>query len=69
MDISWCLGGDFNAIRNEEEKVKVVYNTSVMNHFSQFIDEIGCMDLPCLVVNSLGAAIGGIPPIVGWIDF
>ena len=40
------FGGHFNIVRNMDEKFGVVHNLSTMIHFSQFIDEIGCMDLP-----------------------
>ena len=40
------LGGDFNVVRNKAEKIGVVHNTSSMSHFSHFINDIGCMDLP-----------------------
>ena len=46
FDIPWCLGGDFNAVRNKDEKIGVVQNSSSMSHFSLFIDDIGYMDLP-----------------------
>ncbi|XVF73335.1 hypothetical protein PTKIN_Ptkin12aG0193100 [Pterospermum kingtungense] len=45
-DCPWILGGDFNIIRTEEEKVGVVYNTTAMDNFSSFIESIGCIDLP-----------------------
>ena len=46
FDIPWCLGGGFNAVKNVEEKIGVVHNTSSMSQFSHFIDDIGCMDIP-----------------------
>ena len=46
MEIPWCLGGDFNSVRCEDEKIGMVLNHSAMSHFSHFIDDIGCMDIP-----------------------
>ena len=40
------LGGDFNSVRSDEEKIGVVFNYPVMSQFSQFINDIGCMDIP-----------------------
>jgi hypothetical protein len=31
------LGGDFNLIRNEEDKSSDNYNNNLMNHFNDFI--------------------------------
>ena len=41
-----CLGGDFNIVRSEEEKIGSGFNYSTMLQFSSFIEEIGCIDFP-----------------------
>ena len=40
------IGGDFNVVKGMEEKVGVVYNHSVMSDFSNFIEDLGLMDIP-----------------------
>ncbi|XVF79194.1 hypothetical protein PTKIN_Ptkin14bG0200700 [Pterospermum kingtungense] len=42
----WILGGDFNVIKTDEEKVGVAYNSAAMENFSSFIESIRCIDLP-----------------------
>ena len=46
MEISWCLGSDFNTVRSEEEKIGSGFNYSAMFQFSSFIEKIGCIDFP-----------------------
>ena len=48
IEIPWCLGGDFNTIRSEEEKTGSGFNYSVMFQFSSFIEEIRCIDFPLI---------------------
>ena len=46
LEIPWFLGGDFNVVRGTEEKVGVVYNHLAMSEFSNFIEDLGLMDIP-----------------------
>ena len=46
IEIPWCLGGDFNVVRMTREKIGAVYNQAAMTDFSNFIEEVGLMDLP-----------------------
>ncbi|XVF49156.1 hypothetical protein PTKIN_Ptkin03bG0245900 [Pterospermum kingtungense] len=42
----WVLGGDFNIVRSEEEKIGLGYNVGAMATFSSFIESLGLVDLP-----------------------
>ncbi|XVF70808.1 hypothetical protein PTKIN_Ptkin11bG0191400 [Pterospermum kingtungense] len=42
----WILGGDFNIVRSEEEKIGLTYNMVAMSNFSSFIESVGLVDLP-----------------------
>ncbi|XVE81889.1 hypothetical protein DITRI_Ditri15bG0102300 [Diplodiscus trichospermus] len=46
VEIPWCLGGDFNVVRSSEEKIGVVYNQTAMSQFSNFIENMGLVDMP-----------------------
>ncbi|XVE69181.1 hypothetical protein DITRI_Ditri09bG0130500 [Diplodiscus trichospermus] len=48
LEIPWCLGWDFNVVRNHGEKTGVTFNTSAMTAFFNFIEELGLVDLPLL---------------------
>ncbi|XVF23444.1 hypothetical protein REPUB_Repub13aG0039200 [Reevesia pubescens] len=41
-----CLGGDYNVVRRANEKLRAVYNFTVMNQFSNFIESLGLIDFP-----------------------
>ncbi|GKV30550.1 hypothetical protein SLEP1_g39351 [Rubroshorea leprosula] len=43
---NWCIGGDFNAIRNREEKRGRSFDDLAMRAFNCFIEETGLVDLP-----------------------
>ncbi|XVF82053.1 hypothetical protein PTKIN_Ptkin16aG0012400 [Pterospermum kingtungense] len=42
----WVLGGDFNIVQSEEEKIGLSFNLGAMNIFSSFIEAFGFVDLP-----------------------
>ncbi|XVF39103.1 hypothetical protein PTKIN_Ptkin01aG0008500 [Pterospermum kingtungense] len=46
LGVPCCIAGDFNVVRNIEEKVGLSYNRSVMEQFSDFIEDLGLIDLP-----------------------
>ncbi|GKU89286.1 hypothetical protein SLEP1_g3443 [Rubroshorea leprosula] len=43
---NWCIGGDFNAIHNREEKRGRSFDDLAMRAFNCFIEETGLVDLP-----------------------
>ncbi|XP_058761354.1 uncharacterized protein LOC131634746 [Vicia villosa] len=47
----WCVGGDFNAIRNANERQgnNMITRSSVSYEFNDFIDLIGLVDVPTIV--------------------
>ena len=45
-DVPWVLGGDFNIVRNSEEKIGSVHNQSAMQCFVDFAEDLGLIDLP-----------------------
>ncbi|XVE95789.1 hypothetical protein REPUB_Repub02eG0163900 [Reevesia pubescens] len=45
LAVHWCLGGDFNVVRYPHEKNGVGYNLGAMFQFSDFIEELGLVDL------------------------
>ncbi|XVF77493.1 hypothetical protein PTKIN_Ptkin14bG0048800 [Pterospermum kingtungense] len=46
VGVPWCLGGDFNAVRRAEEKLRANYNYNAMEAFLDFIKNQGLVDLP-----------------------
>ena len=44
----WCIGGDFNVVRFPSEKLREGRLTRAMTNFSDFIAELGLIDLPLL---------------------
>ena len=46
LDIPWCVGGDFNAIRFPYERSNGGRLTSVMTEFSEFIDSCNLINRP-----------------------
>ena len=44
----WCIGGDFNEIRNLGERVGVSLRDRGMSDFNKFIDKCEVVDLPLL---------------------
>ena len=46
--VPWCIGGDFNVVRFPSEKLRAGRNTRAMQDFSDFIFELGLVDLPLL---------------------
>ncbi|XVE94527.1 hypothetical protein REPUB_Repub02eG0016400 [Reevesia pubescens] len=42
---SWILGGDFNVVRSQEEKIGLRYNLAAMEQFSRFIEDLGLIDI------------------------
>ena len=46
--VPWCIGGDFNVIKFPSEKLGVGRHTGAMQNFSEFIFELGLVDLPLL---------------------
>ena len=45
-DAPWCIGGDFNVVRFPSEKSGMAVFSPAMNDFSDFISELGLLDLP-----------------------
>jgi len=48
---SWCILGDFNAIRKKEERRGVCYGRSdsrEISSFNNFIEGLELLDIPCL---------------------
>lgn len=45
-DIPWCIGGDFNVARYMYERAGVPCSMTTMGEFSNFISELGLLDLP-----------------------
>jgi exonuclease III len=45
-DAPWCIGGDFNVVRFPSEKSGMAVLSPAMNDFSDFISELGLLDLP-----------------------
>jgi hypothetical protein len=46
--VPWCIGGDFNVVRFPSEKLREGRLTGAMTTFSDFIAELGLIDLPLL---------------------
>jgi hypothetical protein len=46
--VPWCIGGDFNVVRFPSEKLREGRLTGAMMTFSDFISELGLIDLPLL---------------------
>jgi hypothetical protein len=46
--VPWCIGGDFNVVRFPSEKLRAERLTRAMTSFSDFIAELGLIDLPLL---------------------
>lgn len=44
--VSWCVGGDFNAIRFPVERLGALRMISQMRNFNGFIDDHELVDLP-----------------------
>jgi hypothetical protein len=44
----WCIGGDFNVVRFPSEKLGEGRYIGAMRNFSDFISELGLLDLPLL---------------------
>ncbi|RVW55650.1 LINE-1 retrotransposable element ORF2 protein [Vitis vinifera] len=42
----WCVGGDFNVIRSQNERNRQGRISATMRKFAQVIDELGLIDLP-----------------------
>ena len=42
----WCVGGDFNVIRSQNERNRQGRISAAMRKFAQVIDELGLIDLP-----------------------
>ncbi|XVF57103.1 hypothetical protein PTKIN_Ptkin06aG0176800 [Pterospermum kingtungense] len=68
-DFPWIIGGDFNVVRREEEKIRLFFNISTLSNFSNFIEELGFIDLPLSGVFLLGAVIMRSEHSVIRIDF
>ena len=46
--LPWCIGGDFNVVRYPNERLKGGSLTSAMWAFTDFINELGLIDLPLI---------------------
>ncbi|XVF29224.1 hypothetical protein REPUB_Repub15cG0102500 [Reevesia pubescens] len=46
--VNWCIGGDFNIVKNLDEKSGLVSNYSAMELFSSFIADGELLDLPII---------------------
>ncbi|XVF41900.1 hypothetical protein PTKIN_Ptkin01aG0317600 [Pterospermum kingtungense] len=46
LGVPWCLAGDFNIVRSNEEKIGLPVSQQAMDSFSGFIDSLGFIDLP-----------------------
>lgn len=44
--VPWMLMGDFNVVRSAEEKIGMTLNQAALNVFSDFIENLGLIDLP-----------------------
>ncbi|XVF82173.1 hypothetical protein PTKIN_Ptkin16aG0023900 [Pterospermum kingtungense] len=66
-NLLWCIGGDFNVIRDESEKIGLSYNAAPMNSFSSFIDNVGLLDLP-LHGGMFTWSSNGETPTFCWLD-
>jgi hypothetical protein len=49
--LPWCIGGDFNVVRYPNERLKGGSLTSAMWAFTDFINELGLIDLPLIGGN------------------
>jgi hypothetical protein len=47
-EVTWCMGGDFNAIRFPSERLGSVRYVASMEAFSQFIFDKGLLDIPMM---------------------
>lgn len=54
----WCLGGDFNMVRNQGEKMNSVSITSSMVCFDNLIGDLELIDPPLLNANTHGQILG-----------
>jgi hypothetical protein len=66
-DIPWCIGGDFNVARYMYERAGVPRSTTAMGEFSNFISELGLLDLP-LTRGSFTWSNNQVPPSMSRID-
>ncbi|EOY17204.1 Uncharacterized protein TCM_036357 [Theobroma cacao] len=48
FDVLWCLGGDFNGVRNEKEMIGKSDIDISSTHFKEFINDVMLQDLPLL---------------------
>jgi hypothetical protein len=60
-DIPWCIGGDFNVVRFMNERAGAPRSTPTMGDFSDFICELGLLDLP-LTGGSFTLSNNQVPP-------
>ncbi|XVF04627.1 hypothetical protein REPUB_Repub05bG0100600 [Reevesia pubescens] len=44
--VNWCIGGDFNIVRNMDSKLGLAGNSTAMDLFSNFITNGELLDLP-----------------------
>jgi hypothetical protein len=56
-NLPWCIGSDFNVIRFPSERSGGRRTSSAMKEFSNFIFEMGLMDLPLVSVYARGPII------------
>ncbi|XVF45255.1 hypothetical protein PTKIN_Ptkin02bG0190500 [Pterospermum kingtungense] len=65
-----CILGHLNVVRSSEEKMGATLNQSAMDCFSDFIENLGLIDLPLSGGGSILRAARGIHPLsAGWIVF
>ena len=65
----WCLGGDFNVVRNIGEKSNSLSNTRSMRIFNELIRELELQDLRLIILNSHGPTSENNRYAVDWIGF
>ncbi|XVF07586.1 hypothetical protein REPUB_Repub06bG0152200 [Reevesia pubescens] len=67
VDVPLFLGKDFNVMRNTEEKSRVFVNMVAMNHFNNYVDSMGLVDLLWLEGNLHGQGFRMHPFSLIWI--
>ncbi|KAE8727131.1 TUDOR-SN protein 1 isoform 2 [Hibiscus syriacus] len=64
FSIPLCVGGDFNAYLNEEEKLGRGHNRNSLETFNHFIQQTGLIDLPLVGGNFTWSSYRDLPTVV-----
>lgn len=51
LEVPWCLAGDFNVVKNAEEKIGLSLHQYAVEDFGNFIEGMGLIDLPLVGGN------------------